>query len=305
MKQKYSDFKIVSITISAVLIFFTISYFRFIPLSLLDINISNFSNAFKNYYFILTELIAILLSVLFVLSYSKKTDKELKKRYKSIGIGIGAILFYFIFPYFQAIPFMILNVNPSGLPLVLKVIYLIAFFSLMGAIMVLIYQKTIQKDWKEFKKNSNNFFKQNIKAYIISIAIMFISNFLIQTFVKGGLAGNEQSIRNSFKEAPVYLFFSAVIYAPIVEELVFRLSIKKIFSNKWLFIIISGFLFGFLHVMTDFKNITDLLFIIPYSTSGIAFAYMLQKSDNIIVPMSFHMMHNGIIVSLLTLISLA
>lgn len=304
MKQKYSDFKIVSITIIAVLIFFTISYFKFIPLSLLNINISNFSDITKNYYFILTELIAVLLSVLFALNYSKKTDIELKKRYKSISIGLGVILFYFIFPYFQAIPFILLGSNPSGLPLILKIIYLIAFLSITAAIIVLIYQKTIQKDWKEFKKNSNNFFKQNIKTYLISIAIMFISNFLIQTLVKGGLAGNEQSIRNSFKEAPIYMFFSAVIYAPIAEELVFRLSIKKIFSNKWLFIIISGLLFGFLHVMTDFNNITDLLFIIPYSTSGISFAYMLQKSNNIIVPISFHMIHNGIMISLLTLIYL-
>ena len=186
----------------------------------------------------------------------------------------------------------------------LKIFYLIAYYSLMAAIAAAIYHKKLAQDWEKFKKNSNNIFKENFKYYLISIAVMIFSNLLIQLFIKSGISNNEQGIRDMLNETPIYVFFSAVIYAPIMEELTFRLSIKKIFSNKWLFIIISGLLFGSLHVLTSFNNLSDLLFIIPYSAPGIAFAYMLQKNDNIIVPMSFHLLHNGIMISLLTLISI-
>ena len=133
---------------------------------------------------------------------------------------------------------------------------------------------------------------------------MLISNLLIQTFVSKGIADNEQNIREMFNSTPIYIFFSAVIYAPLMEELTFRLSIRKIFSNRWLFIIISGLLFGSLHVLTSFNDITDLLYIIPYSAPGFAFAYMLDKYDNICVPISFHLIHNGMMISLLTLLSI-
>ena len=89
-----------------------------------------------------------------------------------------------------------------------------------------------------------------------------------------------------------------MLFAPVVEELVFRLSLKKIFSNKWVFVILSGLVFGSMHVFNDFHTFSDLLYIIPYSTPGIAFALMLKDSDNILVPMFFHFLHNGILISL-------
>lgn len=125
-----------------------------------------------------------------------------------------------------------------------------------------------------------------------------ISNLIIKLFIDSNLPNNEQTIRDIFGISPIYIFFSAVIYAPIVEELVFRYSFKKIFSNKWIFIILSGLIFGGMHVFNNFENLTDLLYIIPYSAPGIVFAYMLEKSDNVFVPISFHFIHNGILISL-------
>lgn len=304
MTKKYSDFKLISIIIIACLIFFTVTYFRLTPLTLLNIDINDYGKPFQTFYFVLTEFIALLLSIVFVLIYSKKSDKELKNRYKSIGIGLGVIIFYFIFPYLQILPFMLMNSDTTNLPLEIEIIYLIAYSCLTAAIISLIYKKRLSADWKKFKNNSNNYFNENIKYWIISIIVMIFSNLIIQSLVKNGLAGNEQTIRDTFKTTPFYIFFSAVLYAPIVEELTFRLSIKKIFSNKWVFVIFSGVFFGLLHVITNFNDITDLLFIIPYSAPGIAFAYMFEKTDNIIVPMSFHLLHNGIMISLLALVSL-
>ena len=131
---------------------------------------------------------------------------------------------------------------------------------------------------------------------------MLISNSIIIYIFESGMSSNEEAIRDLFKISPLYIYFSSVIYAPIVEELTFRQGIRNIMDKNILFILVSGLLFGGLHVITDVNNLVDLLYIIPYSSLGIVFAYMLYKTDNIFVSMGFHFMHNGILIALQFLI---
>lgn len=293
-----SDYKIMSISISSLIILFTLIYFRYKPLELFNISISDLNNTILTTYNIITIITSCLLTLLFIISFWKKNDKELKIRFKQIAIGIGAMALYFLLPYLEGVPFAIIGVDTTTLPIWVKVFYLIMYSVLTASLIMIIYNKKLSKDFKDMKKNSIKYFNKYIKYWLIGLFIMMISNLFINLIVTNDIPSNEQAIRETFNISPLYIFFSAVIYAPIVEELIFRQSIKNIFNNKWLFIIISGLLFGSMHVFGDFKNITDLLYIIPYSTPGIIFAYMLEDSDNICVPMSFHFIHNGILISL-------
>ena len=65
-------------------------------------------------------------------------------------------------------------------------------------------------------------------------------------------------------------------------------------KNKYVFIILSGLIFGILHI-SDYTNATEILFGIPYVIMGIDFAYIYYKTDNIFTTMSYHMMHNLIL----------
>lgn len=293
-----SDYKIMSISISSLIILFTLIYFRYKPLELFNISISDLNNTILTTYNIITIITSCLLTLLFIISFWKKNDKELKIRFKQIGIGIGAMALYFLLPYLEGVPFVIMGVDTTTLPIWVKVFYLTMYSVLTASLIMIIYNKKISKDFKDMKKNSIKYFNKYIKYWLIGLFIMMVSNLFINLIVTNDIPSNEQAIRETFNISPLYIFFSAVIYAPIVEELIFRQSIKNIFNNKWLFIIISGLLFGSMHVFGDFKNITDLLYVIPYSTPGIIFAYMLEDSDNICVPMSFHFIHNGILISL-------
>lgn len=304
MDKKISDFKLISIILMSLIIFFTLYYFRILPMQWFDINIDTVSANVVIYYNILAIIVATLTTIIFMLTYFKKDDDELKRRYKSIGIGLGVIFLYFFLPYLQGIPFSILGLETDTLPVAGKVIYLIAFNSVIAALIMLIYNKKITADFQEMKKNSTKIFNKYLKYWLLGLFIMMISNLIINLFITNNLPNNEQAIRDMFDISPIYIFFSAVIFAPIVEELVFRYSFKKIFSNKWLFIILSGLIFGGMHVFNDFKAITDIFYIIPYSTPGIIFAYMLYDSDNVLVPMSFHFIHNGILISLQILLML-
>lgn len=293
-----SDYKIMSISISSLIILFTLIYFRYKPLELFNISISDLNNTILTTYNIITIITSCFLTLLFIISFWKKNDKDLKIRFKQIGIGIGAMVLYFLLPYLEGVPFVIMGVDTTTLPIWVKVFYLTMYSVLTASLIMIIYNKKISKDFKDMKKNSIKYFNKYIKYWLIGLFIMMVSNLFINLIVTNDIPSNEQAIRETFNISPLYIFFSAVIYAPIVEELIFRQSIKNIFHNKWLFIIISGLLFGSMHVFGDFKNITDLLYIIPYSTPGIIFAYMLEDSDNICVPMSFHFIHNGILISL-------
>ena len=94
------------------------------------------------------------------------------------------------------------------------------------------------------------------------------------------------------------MVFSAIVFAPISEELVFRRSLKNIITSPTAFILTSGLIFGGLHVVSNINSWVDLLYLIPYSVHGLTFAYILSKTDNVLVSMGLHFMHNGIIISL-------
>ena len=101
-------------------------------------------------------------------------------------------------------------------------------------------------------------------------------------------------VRKLIKVAPILMLFEVSIYAPIVEELIFRHSIKNITSNKYFYPILSGLIFGMMHVMSSVSSLTDLLFLIPYSALGVAFACCYRKTDNIFSSIVVHSLHNTI-----------
>lgn len=226
------------------------------------------------------------------------TKNKLEIYFKNASLGLLAILIYFGLPLLEGLPFELLHIDTKTLPMIGKVIYMIAFETIMICLIAFIFRKKLKKDLQDMKINHMNYFSKYLKFWLIGLLIMMLSNALITIISENGIAGNEQAIRDLFDVSPIYVFFSAVIFAPIVEELIFRQGIRNIVPNNILFILISGLVFGGLHVMTDLRSVTDLLYLIPYCTPGFIFAYILVKTDNIFVSMGLHFMHNGLLISL-------
>lgn len=221
---------------------------------------------------------------------------KIKQYIKDCSIGIGVILSYFLLPYTKYIVLYFLHgveVNET-----LSILLSIVIEILTVSVILLLMSKRITKDFKDLKKNHKKYFKEYFKYYLIGLAVMYISNAILMFGFDAGISGNEESIRSLLGIHPIYIYLSAVIIAPSVEELVFRGAIKNIIPNKILFILVSGLVFGGLHLVGNISNVVDLLYIIPYSALGIVFAYIYSKTDNIFVTMLLHTMHNGILVSL-------
>lgn len=213
-------------------------------------------------------------------------------------IGIVAILIYFILPNVEGIFLKIFNIEITSFSTTFKIIYSTIYDILMMCLIVLLFYKTLKKDFIDIRKSHKTYYQEYFKYYLIALLIMMISNVIISIIGGGSTAGNQEAIENLFQITPFYVYFSAVIFAPIVEELIFRKAIYNIIPNKFLFIITSGLVFGGLHILGSIESWTDFLYIIPYSSLGVAFAYIYTKTKNIFVSMGLHFMHNGILIAL-------
>ena len=126
----------------------------------------------------------------------------------------------------------------------------------------------------------------------------FHNNIIINLFITGANATNEQGVQELIKSSGLLSIVAVGILAPIIEELVFRKAFREVFNNKWAFILSSGLVFGALHVVLSLSSAWDLFYIIPYSSLGIAFGYMYYKTDNVYTSIFIHMFHNTALTSL-------
>ncbi len=225
-------------------------------------------------------------------------NKKFYSYLKNATIGLIVILIYFILSNSQTIIFDLFNVDYNIMPTIIKVVYTIIWEIFSMSLIMLILNKTLSKDIQDIKINHKKYFSKYLKFWLIGLGIMMMSNLFINIFVNSGLPSNEETIRKLFDISPIYIFISSVIYAPIVEELVFRQSIRNIITNKYLFIFVSGLVFGGLHVIGGMNSLVELVYLIPYCTPGFIFAYILTDCDNVLVSSGLHFLHNGILISL-------
>ena len=222
----------------------------------------------------------------------------MNNRLKEIFLGIIALLTYFVLSMTESLPFELAGVDIQNISTNIKLLYMFIYEVLILCLILLIFNKKIKKDFDDILKNHKTYYSKSIKYYLVGLIIMVFSNTILALLTNGGIAGNEETVRAMFKMSPVYMYISAVLFAPVVEELVFRQGIRNICGKNIIFIIVSGFLFGGLHVMSSISTTLDLFYIIPYSALGVVFALMLYKTDNIFVSMGFHFMHNGILMAI-------
>lgn len=228
----------------------------------------------------------------------------MKERIKYFIIGFLVFLLYF-------------KILPFGLSYILAVLFkdsskLIKNLALSGAeitiflILFLIFKKKIVEDFKKMKTDLKKNLNIGFKYYFVGFLIMIASNLLL-TLIFGGMATNEEVNRQYLKLYPIYSIVAMVFIGPLVEEIVFRLGFRRSF-DKWLpYALFSGLFFGALHVYTAFegmafaemlKNWNQVLYIVPYSALGFAFAKAYYETDNIWTTMIIHVLHNAFTVFL-------
>ena len=216
------------------------------------------------------------------------------EKLKYIGISLGLIILMLTWSAIPSIILIILNINIESLPDTIKILYTFIFDITFLLFIIFIYKKEIIKEFKTFF-NKNNFLK-NIKKslyyWFIGLTIMITFNLIIASLTNE-LAANEQAVRQMIDKYPLYMAFQVMLYAPISEEIIFRKSIDKIFKNKYLYILMSGLIFGGLHVVSSVTSLVDCLYLLPYCSLGFVFALLYKNTNsNIFSTITAHSFHN-------------
>ena len=122
---------------------------------------------------------------------------------------------------------------------------------------------------------------------------MYASNIILSFFIQGS-GENEEAVQLLIKNAPYIAFIMTTLFAPFIEEMIFRKSLQDCFHNKKIYMIISGLIFGLIHV-AGAENVLEYFLIIPYGALGFMFAKTLNETDNVYSTIVMHMLHNGVL----------
>ena len=218
------------------------------------------------------------------------------KKYINVNQIIKSVVVFLLFYFsslFQYIPIRIFGIK-SGTPILNILLNMFSNIILLG-ILYLIYRKEIKDEWKIFKKKPLENINTGCIYWFIGLIIMVVTNLLINRFIAGGIANNENVVQSMIKTLPWMMVINAGLIAPFNEEITFRKAFKNVFKSKWLFAIASGLVFGFLHV-AGANSIGQYLYIIPYGTLGVCFALAYYKTNTIFTSMFLHMFHNTVLI---------
>ena len=151
------------------------------------------------------------------------------------------------------------------------------------------------------KKEFNLKLEKVIFTVIICVVAMYVCNVLFtigMQFLNGPITSNNQQALTSQVELniPLYVIMT-VVFAPILEEIVFRGGIFRSLRFKLGFFhsaIISSVLFGFIHVSASFfaGDYQDVIYIILYGGLGFAFAFAYEYNKSIYACIIVHALYN-------------
>lgn len=236
-------------------------------------------------------------------SLTPEEQKERKVRIKAIllyfvgytivGVGVLALLAAFGF---------IISSGSLDLDLITSSVYEIIFkwqivldVVFLGIIIFVCRSMFSLDNIKE--KNIGKIVLITVGLGVAFLAVNICLSYIIDLISGGGSGSNEEALEIMFNVAPYSLVFSAVIFAPIVEEIVFRGAIFNLLYKEdkpYKAILISGLLFGLLHVFSGLLggSFVELLYLIIYFTMGAILGFIYHKTKNIYICIGVHFINN-------------
>ena len=163
-------------------------------------------------------------------------------------------------------------------------------------IMIITSKKVLNYNWKFLKVNKKEIIKDISIRFLITYGINMIIGILISSIINEG-ATNQLEVIEMVKKAPLFMGFMTVIFAPIVEEIIFREIIQKSISikyNKKIGLFIASFIFGFVHLIPTIiiGNWIGLIYIIQYGALGLMLGIAYNKNNNLSSSILLHGLNN-------------
>ena len=205
--------------------------------------------------------------------------EKIKVKRKWLYFVLWILLFVVFYLGIIPMPFL------QGIPPILR-IFLI--YGIQALILGYLLRKDIKRDCLTFKGN----FKTYMRYIFPKLGIFFIIYIVISVPI-ALIAGKISTNQAQLNELPLALTATmAILFAPILEEFMFRGLLRKSIPNDTLFMIISSFVFGAAHMLYAEENLMMYIYIIPYTLLGYFLARSYAKTNNIFTNISIHFLWN-------------
>ena len=225
-----------------------------------------------------------------VILFSKKTNKKEKKEMKKLGkltvTSNDRILSVVLFILYST-QFIIGLLPLSGM---ISIITIISYYLIVFGFSIYVFRKRFVRDFDFVSRDFSTYFKYIFKMWAVMIGFSLIAAFIRIVLGSDSLSANQTSLN----DAPLwYVVPLAMIWAPIVEECLFRGSIRRFISDDKVFIIVSAISFGLLHTIGQEVGVYNtILQSLQYMAMGGVMAYTYTKTNNIFTNMGIHFIQN-------------
>ncbi len=248
----------------------------------------------------LNDIVLVLsaISLIFVAttpkSEKKKEKKEIKKL-RELKITGKDRLWVVVLVLAYATQFIIPSfINSRTAAIIFDVLFNLLIFSLV----LYVFRKRLSRDLKAFKENFGSYIGYVFKWWGLML-LMSLGAAIVRLILGGEVETANQAALNSM---PIwYVGPLAIIWAPFVEEGIFRGGLRRFVKNDKLFIVLSAILFGLLHTIGTETGIYNMFVqSLQYMVMGGVMAYTYSKTNNIFVNMGIHCVQNtlGVILML-------
>lgn len=204
--------------------------------------------------------------------------------YVSFAGLVGVILTKLIFKVDHAI-------HPSILMAIILAI-------LVG--LVYLVRKPLMASFRFFKRN----LAENLRIVLKNFGYLWLfsiaSNIALNLLLGDRSSVNQSQVVDGIAAAPVLYAVMTMVFAPIVEELVFRGVLYQKFrseKNYHLAIVISVTLFGLVHVLQTFMTTMDwseFLFMFQYAGLAYFMVRSFEETSSIWGSISIHFLNNAL-----------
>lgn len=170
-------------------------------------------------------------------------------------------------------------------------------------IIVLIYFNDIKKYISDYKKDGKKGIKSVLIYTLILFGILVVSNILIS--IISGMMGSSfdadsgsKAIGVLFSQAPwgtLFATFLTVIFYSIVEEFVFRKSIRDVVKNPILFVVISSLITWYFQATIFSPKLSEFVISLSVLFNSVFASIVYVKRGNILYTIFPRMIYNLII----------
>ena len=228
----------------------------------------------------------------------KKEKKEIKKL-RELKVTGKDLLWVVVLVLAYSTQFIVpLFIENATLGIIFEILYYVLIFALV----LYIFGKRLKRDFKAFKENFGTYMGYIFKWWGIMLGLSIVAAG-IRLLLGGDVETANQAGLNSM---PLwYVGPLAMIWAPFVEEGIFRGGLRRFVKNDKLFIVLSALLFGLLHTVGSETGLYNIFIqSLQYMVMGGVMAHVYTKTNNICVNMGVHCVQNTFGVVMMFLMSI-